>query len=98
MISFLSDSDVFGEIVDEMVDLKALLGVSPNPAGHLVLKAEILDESGNATSADLGHTYLKLLWIAFDMAVLRSHLDDKPPRFVYQDEGEQGRLFRMRAW
>ena len=48
-------------------------------------KAEILDESGNATSADLGHTYRKLLCIAFDMAVLRAHLDDKFPRFVYHD-------------
>ncbi len=48
-------------------------------------KAEILDESGNATSADLGHTYRKLLCIAFDMAVLRAHLDDKFPRFVFHD-------------
>ena len=44
-----------------------------------------MDESGNATSADLGHTYRKLLCIAFDMAVLRAHLDDKFPRFVYHD-------------
>ncbi|MEJ3721806.1 DUF2326 domain-containing protein, partial [Paenibacillus polymyxa] len=59
--------------------------VSPNQQGHLDFKAEILDESGNATSADLGHTYRKLLCIAFDMAVLRAHLDEKFPRFVYHD-------------
>jgi len=63
----------------------ALLSVSPNQAGHLEFKAEILDESGNATSADLGHTYRKLLCIAFDMAVLRAHVDDKFPRFVFHD-------------
>lgn len=75
----------FSEIVEEVIDRKALLSVSPNQAGHLDFRAEILDESGNATSADLGHTYRKLLCIAFDLAVLRAHLDDKFPRFVYHD-------------
>lgn len=75
----------FSEIVEEVIDRKALLSVSPNQAGHLEFKAEILDESGNATSADRGHTYRKLLCIAFDMAVLHAHLDDKFPRFVYHD-------------
>jgi len=75
----------FSDIVEEVIDRKALLSVSPNQAGHLEFKAEILDESGNATSADLGHTYRKLLCIAFDLAILRAHLDDKFPRFVYHD-------------
>lgn len=75
----------FSEIVEEVIDRKALLSVSPNQVGHLEFKAEILDESGNATSADLGHTYRKLLCIAFDLAVLRAHLDVKFPRFVYHD-------------
>jgi uncharacterized protein YydD (DUF2326 family) len=75
----------FSEIVEEVINRKALLSVSPNQEGHLEFKAEILDESGNATSADLGHTYRKLLCIAFDMAVLRSHIDEKFPRFIYHD-------------
>jgi uncharacterized protein YydD (DUF2326 family) len=75
----------FNEIVEEVIDRKALLSVSPNQLGHLEFKAEILDKSGNATSADRGHTYRKLLCIAFDMAVLRAHLNDKFPRFVYHD-------------
>lgn len=75
----------FSEIVEEVIDRKALLSVSPNQAGHLEFRAEILDESGNATSADDGHTYRKLLCIAFDLAILRAHLDDKFPRFVYHD-------------
>ncbi len=75
----------FSEIVEEVINRKALLSVSPNQAGNLEFKAEILDESGNATSADLGHTYRKLLCIAFDLAVLRAHLGDKFPRFVYHD-------------
>ena len=75
----------FSEIVEEVITRKALLSVSPNKEGHLDFKAEILDESGNATSADLGHTYRKLLCIAFDLAVLRAHLDAKFPRFVFHD-------------
>lgn len=75
----------FNEIVEEVIDRKALLSVSPNQLGHLEFKAEILDETGNATSADLGFTYRKLLCIAFDLSVLRAHLDDKYPRFVYHD-------------
>lgn len=75
----------FSEIVEEVINRKALLSVSPNQVGHLEFKAEILDESGNATSADLGHTYRKLLCIAFDMAILRAHINDKFPRFIYHD-------------
>lgn len=75
----------FSEIVEEVISRKALLSVSPNQLGHLEFKAEILDESGNATSADLGHTYRKLLCVAFDLAVIRAHLDEKFPRFVYHD-------------
>lgn len=75
----------FSEIVDEVIDRKALLSVALNQYCHMEFKAEILDEAGNATSADLGHTYRKLLCVAFDLAVLRAYLDVEFPRFVYHD-------------
>ena len=75
----------FSEIVEGVIAHKALLNVYANKEGHLEFKAEILDDVGNATSADLGHTYRKLLCIAFDFAVLRAHLGHKFPRFVYHD-------------
>lgn len=75
----------FSEIVEDVIAHKALLNVFVNKEGHLEFKAEILDDAGNATSADLGHTYRKLLCVAFDLAVVRAHLDDKFPRFVYHD-------------
>lgn len=75
----------FSEIVEEVIDRKALLSVSPNQYGHLEFRAEILDDSGNATSADMGHTYRKLLCVAFDLATLRAHLPHKFPRFVFHD-------------
>ena len=75
----------FSEIVEDVTSHKALLNVRVNVKGHLDFRADILDEAGKATSAGLGHTYRKLLCIAFDLAVLRAHLDDKFPRFVYHD-------------
>jgi uncharacterized protein YydD (DUF2326 family) len=75
----------FSEIVEEVLAHKALLSVSPNTIGHLEFRAEILDDKGKATSADLGNTYRKLLCIAFDLAVLRAHLKDRFPNFVYHD-------------
>lgn len=75
----------FSEIVEDVIAHKALLSVYANREGHLEFKAEILDDAGNATSADLGHTYRKLLCIALDLAILRAHLDEKFPRFVFHD-------------
>lgn len=75
----------FSEVVEDVIARKALLSVAPNSYGHLEFRAEILDKAGNATSADLGHTYRKLLCIAFDLAVLRAHLYTQFPRFVFHD-------------
>jgi uncharacterized protein YydD (DUF2326 family) len=75
----------FNEIVEEVIDTKALLNVSVNQRGHLEFRAELLDDAGNATSADRGHSYKKLLCIAFDLALLRAHLSDAFPRFAYHD-------------
>lgn len=75
----------FSEVVEEVLNRKALLNVSPNRLGHLEFVAEILDESGNTTSAADGFTYRKLLCVAFDLAVLRGHLDNRFPRFAYHD-------------
>lgn len=61
------------------------MNVALNREGHLEFKDEILDESGNTTSADSGTTYKKLLCTAFDLAVLRAYLDKKFPHFVFHD-------------
>ncbi len=76
---------LLNEIVEEVIDRKALLSVSTNQQGHLGFKAEILDDSGNTTSADLGHTYRKLLCIALDTALWQSNRDGHFPRFVFHD-------------
>lgn len=76
---------LFDEIIEGVLDQNALLTVSLNQQYHPEFEAEILDESGNATSAQRGHTYKKLLCIAFDLAVLRAHLDKGFPAFVFHD-------------
>jgi len=75
----------FSEVVEEVLSRKALLNVYANKLGHLEFQADILDESGNTTSAADGHTYRKLLCVAFDLAVLRGHLQERFPRFAYHD-------------
>lgn len=75
----------FNEIVEEVIDSKALLNVAVNSRGHLEFKAELLDDAGNTTSADRGHSYRKLLCIAFDLALLRAHISDLFPKFAYHD-------------
>ena len=82
---FASIRGLFSEIIEQVIDRKALITVQPNSYGHLEFRAEILDEAGNATSADRGNSYRKLLCVAFDMAVLRAHLDEEFPRFLYHD-------------
>ncbi|BBO30765.1 DUF2326 domain-containing protein [Lacipirellula parvula] len=75
----------FSDIVEAVIDRKALLSVSVNQKGHLEYKAEILSISGESTSADVGHTYRKLLCIAFDLALLRAYIAMPFPRFAYHD-------------
>ena len=75
----------FNEIVDEVIDHQALLSVVVNQQGHLDFRAELLNDAGIATSADRGFSYKKLLCIAFDLAVLRAHLDEAFPRFAFHD-------------
>ncbi|MBF0320431.1 MAG: DUF2326 domain-containing protein [Nitrospirae bacterium] len=76
---------LFNKIIEEIVDQKAVLSVEPNREGHLDFRSEFLDREGNTTSADMGHTYKKLLCIAFDMAILNAHASDRFPHFVFHD-------------
>lgn len=75
----------FAEIVDKVVGAKAILSMSLNSQGGIEFGATFVGETGIATSGDRGTTYKKLLCIAFDLAVLRVHSDDRFPRFVYHD-------------
>lgn len=75
----------FNEIVERVINRQALLTVKQNNTGNLDFKAEILDQKGKRTDADMGRSYRKLLCVAFDMAVARAYLDKKFPHFIYHD-------------
>ncbi|WP_314507516.1 DUF2326 domain-containing protein [uncultured Microbacterium sp.] len=75
----------FDAIVKTVLDQNAILTVQLNQAHHPTFDAQILDESGRETSAQRGHTYKKLLCIAFDLALLRTHVNAGFPSFAYHD-------------
>ena len=75
----------FGDIVYEVTGARAILTVSPNAEGNLDFRASVLDDTGTHTSRGRGSSYQKLLCIAFDLAVLRAHLSENFPRFVFHD-------------
>jgi uncharacterized protein YydD (DUF2326 family) len=75
----------FSEFIEAVLGRKALLKANVNSSGHVEFDAVILDDAGDATSADDGHTYKKLLCIAFDLSVARAYLPDRYPKFTYHD-------------
>jgi uncharacterized protein YydD (DUF2326 family) len=82
---FASVRVYFNEIIEEVISQKSLIKVGTNSRGHLVFDTEILDAKNKPTSADEGNTYKKLLCVAFDLALLRAHLQESFPRFVFHD-------------
>jgi len=75
----------FSEIVEGVISRKALLNIKINSKTHFEFKSEILDETGNVTSADLGNSYKKLLCIAFDMALASVYSEQRFPKFMFHD-------------
>jgi uncharacterized protein YydD (DUF2326 family) len=75
----------FSRFVKAVLDRDAVLSTRVNNEGNVEFNAEIVDDSGVATSADLGHTYKKLLCIAFDVALFSTYLDVGFVHFVYHD-------------
>lgn len=75
----------FDDIMHTVLGEHALLSVSVNQTGSLDFSAEIVSDSGTATSAGRGFTYNKLLCVAFDLAMLRAHLSVAFPRFAFHD-------------
>jgi uncharacterized protein YydD (DUF2326 family) len=75
----------FGDVVKSVLDRSAVLSCRINDEGNIEFAAEILDESGTTTSADMGHTYKKLLCVAFDIAVFSAFQNERFLHFVYHD-------------
>lgn len=76
----------FNDIIKRILDKDAVISTKVNEKGNIEYSAEILNESGEETAESSGHTYKKLLCIAFDMAVLREYINDDFIHFVYHDD------------
>jgi uncharacterized protein YydD (DUF2326 family) len=75
----------FNAIVKSMLDKDALISLEQNDAGNLNFKADILNNQGHETSESDGHTYKKLLCMAFDIAINQLYIADKYTHFLYHD-------------
>ncbi len=75
----------FDEILHAVVGQHANLYSTLNTKGNIEFKTDIVNEKGESTSASRGHTYGRLLCIAFDMSVVRSYMDTSYPHFIYHD-------------
>lgn len=75
----------FNQIIQSVISRNGFLRVEMNKEGHLKFTSEILDEQDLTTDADRGHSFHKLLCVAFDLALLLAHSDREFPRFVFHD-------------
>ena len=75
----------FNAIIKTVLEKEALISINQNEAGNLEFKEEILDTKGNETSESDGHTYKKLLCMAFDLAVNKVYMKKNYTHFVYHD-------------
>lgn len=77
----------FNEIIKATIDKNAVISTKPNSLGNLEFSADIINKQGLQTSESDGHTYRKLLCMAFDLAIAREYSNEKFPHFVYHDGG-----------
>lgn len=75
----------FSNIINAVISEPAMLSVKLNNENHLTFSANLLDATGNKTSADKGNSYKKLLCIAFDLALLQAYRKLNFPHFVFHD-------------
>ena len=74
----------FNDIIKKVIDQGIILTVSVENE-KILYDYSILNENSERTKQDEGHTYKKLLCIAYDLAVSKAHIGEKYPRFLYHD-------------
>lgn len=75
----------FSYLVNSVISEPAMISVNLNNENHVSFSANLLDSTGNKTSADKGNSYKKLLCIAFDLALLKAYQTKNFPHFVFHD-------------
>lgn len=75
----------FSSQLKEVLGRDAILSVTLNGEGNLEFRTDFVDGNEISTSEADGTSFKKLLCVAFDLAVVRAHLDGAFPRFVFHD-------------
>ncbi len=77
--------EYFSSQVKAVLDRDAILAVTLNSGGNLEFKTDFVDGDELSTSEADGTSFKKLLCVAFDLSIVRAHLDGAFPRFVFHD-------------
>jgi len=77
--------EYFSSLLKDVLGRDAILSVTLNGEGNLEFRTDFIDGNETTTSEADGTSYKKLLCVAFDLAVVRAHLDGAFPRFVFHD-------------
>lgn len=78
--TFSKIRNYFIEIIDRTLSKNAFISVSVNTKGNLEFSTRFLE-----SEAHRGHSYQRLLCIAFDMAIARVYAEQGYPLFLYHD-------------
>lgn len=87
----------FSLIVKNVLSETAFLTVRLNSEGNPEFETFFRGPKGKVTSAGDGHTYKKLLCIAFDTGLARAYSSSQFPRFLFHD-GALDTLEPRKAW
>ena len=77
--------EYFSGQLKEVLSRDAILSVTLNGEGNLEFRTDFVDGDEIFTSESDGTSYKKLLCVAFDLAIVRAHLEGAFPRFVFHD-------------
>ena len=77
--------EYFSGQLKDVLGRDAILSVSLNGEGNLEFRTDFVDRNELSTSEADGTSFKKLLCVAFDLAVVRAHLDGAFPKFVFHD-------------
>lgn len=77
--------ECFSNFIKDVLNREAILAVTLNGEGNLDFKTDFVDDNELSTSEAEGTSYKKLLCVAFDMAIVRAHLEGAFPKFVFHD-------------
>ena len=75
----------FSKLLKDVLKRDAILSVALNDEGNLEFRTNFVDGNELSTSEADGTSFKKMLCVAFDLAVVRAHLDGAFPRFVFHD-------------